>query len=230
MFALGGFLSRGGSTYSHCGEYRGDSLDAVEGILIPVKRLEEAKRRLAARLAPEDRRRLGLAMLADVLRATEKWTARWIVTSDGDAEAVGLAFGCRLVRDEGAGLNPAISKATEIASIHGVESLLVLPSDVPLVSPDEVAALFSLEADVVVASSLDGGTNALLRRPPGAIEPVFGKGSAAAHVRAATEKGLDVVSFNARSLLLDVDQPADLALLAQAESDRESARIARELA
>ena len=39
----------------------------LESILIPVKRLDQAKLRLSQRLAPPDRRRLGLAMLADVL-------------------------------------------------------------------------------------------------------------------------------------------------------------------
>lgn len=201
----------------------------VDAILIPVKRLDEAKQRLAATLNPQQRRRLGLAMLADVLRATEKWAGRWVVTSDPDAEAVGLAFGCKLVADRSAGLNSALEDATAVAMAGGATTALVLASDVPLVEPGEVASMFACEADVVIASSDDGGTNGLLRRPPNAIPPSFGNGSAAEHARAAAAGNLVIQIADAASLVLDIDEPADLLRLAAAESDRESVRIAREL-
>jgi 2-phospho-L-lactate guanylyltransferase len=114
----------------------------LESILIPVKRLDQAKLRLSQRLAPPDRRRLGLAMLADVLRATEKWSHRLVVTNDPDAEAVGLAFGCALVSDPGEGLNAAVTAGTAAAVAGGSTTLLVLPSDVPMVTSDDVNALF----------------------------------------------------------------------------------------
>lgn len=202
----------------------------MESILIPVKRFEEAKRRLAARLGAEERRRLGLAMLADVLRATDKWEARWIVTSDRDAEAVGLAFGCRLISDSGMGLNVAIEEGTRRVLGEGADSLLVLPSDVPLVSADDVTILFALDVPVAICPSGNGGTNALLRRPPDAISASFGPGSAVAHASAAAAKGLDVRTLNLPSLVLDIDEHQDLQSLAGTESERESVRVARALA
>lgn len=201
----------------------------MDAILVPVKRLDEAKRRLAASLSKQDRRRLGLAMLADVLRATEKWSERWLVTSDPDAEAVGLAFGCRLVQDPGLGLNPAIESGTAAAISGGADTLLVLPSDVPLVSSDDLTAIFAFDASVVIASSVSGGTNGLLRRPPNVIPPWFGPVSAARHARAATRRQVSFGTLLAPSLQLDIDEPADLLHLAGSASDRESARIAREL-
>lgn len=194
-----------------------------------MKRLDRAKLRLSERLAPPDRRRLGLAMLADVLRATEKWSHRLVVTSDQDAEAVGLAFGCSLVADPGHGLNPAIATGTRRAAAAGATSLLVLPSDVPMVTPDDVAALFAYPEQVVVAPSGDGGTNALLRRPPAAVEPSFGPSSAAAHRQRAAEAGLSFRSVELASLLLDVDRYRDLVTLGRLANLRESVRLAREL-
>lgn len=201
----------------------------MESILIPVKRLDRAKLRLSQRLAPPDRRRLGLAMLADVLRATEKWSHRLIVTNDPDAEAVGLAFGCALVADPGQGLNAAVSAGTAAAADAGSSTLLVLPSDVPAVTSDDVNALFSYPEDVVVAPSGDGGTNALLRRPPGVLDPSFGPGSACLHARRAREAGLSCRSVELSSLVLDIDHYRDLVTLGGLENLRESVRLAREL-
>lgn len=201
----------------------------MESILIPVKRLDQAKLRLSQRLDPHDRRRLGLAMLADVLRATDKWAHRLIVTSDQDAEAVGLAFGCALVADPGDGLNAAVSGGTAAAVAGGATTLLVLPSDVPMVTSDDVTALFSCPEDVVVALSGDGGTNALLRRPPGALEPSFGPGSAALHHSRALDAGLSCRSVEMSSLVLDIDQYGDLVTLSGLANLRESVRLAREL-
>lgn len=196
-------------------------------ILIPVKRLAEAKSRLAEMLDPADRRRLGLTMLADVLRATEKWTHRLIVTSDPDAEAVGLAFGCSLFADPGGGLNAAVAAGTARAVASGATALLVLPADVPLVAADDVTALFAADADVAVAASDDGGTNALLRRPPDVLGAKFGPGSAEAHQAAARAAGLRVRTLDLPSLRLDVDDLADLERLAASEDLRESVRVAQ---
>lgn len=201
----------------------------MDVILIPVKRLAEAKSRLAAPLSPADRRRLGLTMLADVLRATEKWTNRLIVTSDPDAEAVGLAFGCSLVADPGGGLNAAVATGTARALEAGAASLLVLPADVPLVAADDVTGLFAADAQVVVAPSDDGGTSALLRRPPDVLGTRFGPRSAAAHEAAARAAGLRVETPDLPSLRLDIDDLADLERLAASEDLRESVRVARDL-
>jgi 2-phospho-L-lactate guanylyltransferase len=201
----------------------------LESILIPVKRLDQAKLRLSQRLAPPDRRRLGLAMLADVLRATEKWSHRLVVTNDPDAEAVGLAFGCALVSDPGEGLNAAVTAGTAAAVAGGSSTLLVLPSDVPMVTSDDVNALFSYPEQVVVAPSGDGGTNALIRRPPGVMAPSFGPGSAGLHTLRAQEAGLTCRSVELSSLVLDIDHYRDLVTLGGLENLRESVRLAREL-
>lgn len=198
-------------------------------ILIPVKSLDRAKLRLSENLRPEDRRRLGLAMLADVLRATEKWQSRLIVTADPDAEAVGLAFGCSLVADRGSGLNAALADGTRAAIEGGAHKLLILPSDIPMVTPDDVTALFACEEQVVIAPSGDGGTNALLRRPPDKIPTAFGPGSAAAHRKTAQRAGLEVKVVHMESLVLDIDRYADLVALGNLPNARDSVRLAAQL-
>ncbi|MBW3591649.1 MAG: 2-phospho-L-lactate guanylyltransferase [Actinobacteria bacterium] len=201
----------------------------MDCILIPVKRFDRAKLRLSQRLTPADRRRLGLAMLADVLRSTEKWPHRLVVTEDPDAEAVGVSFGCDLVRDPRKGLNSAIVAGSQRAAEMGATSLLVLPADVPLVSSDDIAELFGRPEQVVVVASGDGGTNALMRRPPHAIPPAFGPASARRHLDLADQAGLETARMELSSLLLDIDRYADLAALKDAVPALESVRLARRL-
>lgn len=207
-------------------EYRRPYADEVESILIPVKPLGQSKKRLSSLLTPQQRRRLCLAMVADVLRATEKWSDRMLVTSDPDAEAVGLAFGCELVSDHGDGLNAAIRDGTRKAISMGVTSLLVLPSDVPFVTSDDAAYLFADPHEVVVAPSMDGGTNALRRCPSNAIEPAFGPASAKAHEDSALVAGVGFKIVEREALLFDVDRYEDLEALAADPRPLESVRVA----
>jgi 2-phospho-L-lactate guanylyltransferase len=201
----------------------------VDSILIPVKRLDRAKLRLASSLFPEDRRRLGLAMLADVLRATEDWPSRFIVTSDTEAEALSLAFGCSLIPDLGGGLNQAIGHGTAAAVRAGSQKLLVLAADLPLVRREDIAAMFAMEEQVVIVPSGDGGTNAILRWPPAVIASRFGPRSAAAHQALGRAAGVPTRTVSFPSLHLDIDRYADLVSLGQLDSPRESVMLARAL-
>lgn len=168
-------------------------------------------------------------MLADVLYATQEWE-RWVVTSDPEAEAASKEAGCRLISDGGTGLNDAIRSGTEAAAEGGVESLLVVPADVPLVEPADLHLIFDSKADVGVVRSSDGGTNALLRSPPEVLAPYFGPDSAKRHEEQARAAGLSFVVIEAASLSLDIDLPDDLDKLAESKSNRISARLAKELA
>ena len=57
------------------------------------------------------------------------------------------------------------------------------------------------------------GTNGLLLAPPGAIEPSFGPDSCARHRALAAAAGVSWRLERPRSLLLDIDTGADLAVL-----------------
>lgn len=201
----------------------------TEAILIPVKILDAAKLRLAGTLDPPSRRRLALAMLADVLGAAAAWPLRLMVTSDAAAAEMAGRAGWRVIADPGLGLNRAVEAGTRWAAALGAGALLVLPFDIPLVTPEELRALFAADAEVTVARSDDGGTTGLLRRPPAAIDPAFGPGSAAAHTQAAHLAGLRTRSVDLPGLSLDVDDLGDLRRLASTPTSNPSAQVAREL-
>ncbi len=93
------------------------------------------------------------------------------------------------------------------------------PPNLPQLRGDDVAdVLAALSRDAaadstagaVLVPSADGGTSALGLRPPGALAPAFGPGSAAAHRDAARAAGLPLHELHPPSLAVDIDTPADL--------------------
>jgi 2-phospho-L-lactate guanylyltransferase len=191
--------------------------------LVVVARVgPRAKSRLAPLLAPAGRRQLALAMLADVLaqcRVAPAVSGLVAVVDDPTAGALAAAAGARLVDDPGAGdMNAAVRAGIADALTQQATTVIVLPGDIPLLTPTDLAALQRAAGTavraVVVAASRDGrGTNALLLRPPTVIAPGFGPPSVARHLRAGAAAGARTTTLDALGVAHDVDTPADLAEL-----------------
>jgi 2-phospho-L-lactate guanylyltransferase len=70
---------------------------------------------------------------------------------------------------------------------------------------------------MAIARALDGGTNAVSMRPPGAVMTHFGESqSAAVHAQTTAAAGLAARIVDIPGLAFDVDTPADLAELREA--------------
>jgi 2-phospho-L-lactate guanylyltransferase len=188
--------------------------------IVPVKRLSQAKRRLAPVLPAEARRRLVLAMLADVLGAVAKVEGIdrvLVVTPDARVAEVAREAGATVLAEpRTAGLNAAVTAGLAWAQEHGAGEALVLPADVPLATAAELDRIVKREADgararVVLVPSHDGeGTNALLVSPPGLLRPSFGAGSFLKHLGQAVARKADVEILQPPGLAADVDTPRDL--------------------
>jgi len=190
--------------------------------VVPVKRLAQAKHRLASVLEPEPRRQLAAAMLRDVLAALTATPGldRIVLAT---SEPTATAFGCPVVDDGGGGLNAAIARAATVAEAAGAERMLVVAADVPLVTAPEIARVLAagMEAPVIIVPDDKGlGTNALLLSPPAAIAPRFGADSRKRHTAEAGNRDLPSRELRLPNLGFDVDEPADLARLARATADR----------
>jgi 2-phospho-L-lactate guanylyltransferase len=182
-----------------------------------------AKSRLAGVLDADQRRLLALAMLDDVLHVCTAPAAQFhgtvAVVDDPAAMRVAECRGALAVLDSGRDMNHAASVGVHTAQRLGATTVLVLPGDIPLVSPADLNALLAAAADaartVVVGASRDGeGTNALLLRPPEVIAPAFGPPSVGRHLHLAERAGAITRVMPNLGLALDVDTPADLAALA----------------
>jgi 2-phospho-L-lactate/phosphoenolpyruvate guanylyltransferase len=196
-------------------------------VVIPVRALDGAKSRLGAVLDAEERRELVERLLRATVAAalaTPGVTRVIVVSPDPEVIAVGEGAGAAGVRQGSAGLNPGIVEARDSAPAAGVGRMLVLPGDLPGITPADIAAVLAA-ADtasasswarrpvVVVATDRHGrGTNALLLQPPAVIEPAFGGDSREAHRRLAASAGAAYAETPDR-LELDLDTPDDLLLL-----------------
>jgi 2-phospho-L-lactate guanylyltransferase len=193
-------------------------------VAIPVKALSKAKSRLSPELAPLERGALTLAMLEDVLDATQAiagWDT-WVVSPDEAVLEIAARRGAAAIPEEKGPLSQAIRQAELLAKDRDADALAVLPADLPLLTPEALVDALHTLGTVVVAPSADrGGTNLLLRRPPRAIQARFGPDSYNRHVALAAAKGLPVSTVERRELAFDLDHPGDiLTLLATGHAGR----------
>jgi len=193
--------------------------------LIPVKRLAAGKSRLAAALGRETTRQLTLAMLGDVVEATRASGCVdriVVVTPDPEVAEAAVGFGAEARVADDPGLNAALDAASAaLADPKGV--LLVVLGDVAGARGEELAQLFAA-ADgtsgpvAALAPARDGGTAALLRRPPDAIPGRFGPDSAKAHRAAAEQAAVRFVELPLPSLAIDLDRIEDARALAAGDA------------
>jgi 2-phospho-L-lactate/phosphoenolpyruvate guanylyltransferase len=178
-------------------------------VLVPVKRLDGAKSRLADALSSDERRGLVLEMLGIVLAAVrEAEIGAVTVVSSELLELDGVPR----FDDRGLPWNDALAAAIRDAVKEPI--VAVVAGDLPRLRAEEVRSLVAAtpERGLVVARAKDGGTNAVAMRPPGVVETHFGeRGSAARHAESALSVGLQAVLVDLPGLAFDVDTPADLA-------------------
>ncbi len=180
-------------------------------ILVPLKRLDDAKSRLAAVLSADERSALMLELLQGVLAAADEAALGpvTIVSSEGAAPAGAARFD-----DRGLAWNDALAAAMREVVSEPIAA--VVSADLPRVSADDIRALVDATPDrgIAYARALDGGTNAVSMRPAGVVMTHFGEPqSSAVHAHATAAAGLAARIVDLPGLAFDVDTPADLAEL-----------------
>jgi len=184
--------------------------------IIPVKHLSIAKSSLSKALTPSQRRELVLNMLADVLNAVHK--ARSVENSivvSPDEEVLKFARTCGAIgfADYGARLNEALELAIKHAMEKGAPSILILPSDIPLLTSADVENIISIAYSpraAVIAPSKDNGTNALFLRPADVMNLRFGGESFPAHLSEARMTGIRPQVYRSITVATDIDEIEDL--------------------
>jgi 2-phospho-L-lactate guanylyltransferase len=186
--------------------------------ILPFKGFDQAKQRLRDALGAQPRRALVEAMFADVLIALRRTTALGgilVVSADTVAQQIAQGYGAEVIGDDQRGHNQAAAGGIAHARQLGIERVLLVPGDCPLLDPVELNALISAPTPArsvtIVPDRHGSGTNALLISPPGVFGPAFGPGSRARHEQKAHAAGLDVRTVEIPSLALDIDTPEDLA-------------------
>lgn len=186
--------------------------------VVPLKRLSEAKGRLADVLTPEERARLAREMLDQVLAAilaSERIAIAAVITPD---PTLPLPHDVTLLRQKGSGLNRILGQGRSWAIEEGADALLVIFADLPLLTSaelDEIVNAGNEPNTIVLAPDRHReGTNALLAHPPFLARFHFGTHSFVRHVEAASQAGAACITYTSPGTTLDIDTPDDLSLLA----------------
>jgi 2-phospho-L-lactate guanylyltransferase len=189
--------------------------------IVPVKPLRRGKSRLADVLSEDERVELNQRLLLntiDTLREVQEIGQILVVSRDQEALALARDHGARTVQEVGAPqLNGALMRATAAAQAYTAQGVLVLPADLPQITPDDIRAILAAAEEppvvVIAPDHRREGTNALLVNPAGLIEYDFGEGSFERHSQRARQAGAALKICELPSLAHDVDVPEDLAYL-----------------
>ena len=192
--------------------------------IVPVKPLRWGKSRLAEVLTQDERTDLNRRLLAhtlDTLAAISAIDQVLVVSRDQSALALAREYGARTVQEDGAPqLNLALTRATIVAQTFSSHGVLILPADLPLITPEDVYAMLDRSKNppvvVLAPDRRREGTNALLVSPAGLIEYDFGPGSFNRHCERARRAGARLEICELPSLALDMDLPEDLQMVSEA--------------
>jgi len=189
--------------------------------IVPVKPLRRGKSRLADVFSEEERTDLNRYLLENTvstLKNIPEIEHVLVVSRDQAALALARDLGARTVLENGAPhLNVALERATIVAQTYETRGVLILPADLPLITPEDVKMMLERATDPpVVVVSPDRhkkGTNALLVCPAGLIEYQYGQDSFEKHCELARSAGARLEICELPSLTLDLDVPDDLTFL-----------------
>ena len=180
--------------------------------LIAIKERSRCKTRLADVLPPPARMELVRAMLSAVLHAARNaQTVHSVLVISPERDT--LHADIAVLADTGESLNSALMQAHRMVREFGCHEIVVLPADLPAITPGEIDELVHAgrAGGFAIAPDAAGvGTNALYLASTAPFQFQFGPDSQSLHLREARRLGLNPRVVRLPGLELDVDVPADL--------------------
>ena len=192
-------------------------------VIVLIKDFNSAKQRLQPALGPQARRDLARRNARLAVRAAAAGDRVLVVAGSEEVAALAEGWGAEVLAEpRQEGQNVAAARGIARAVEGGADAVLLLSSDLPLVTVEAVREVLEsagrLEAPVVVAvpAAGRGGTNGLYLRPPHAIALHFGSDSLAKFRQEAQSRGVEFAVHHSDAMALDLDEPGDLARLRRA--------------
>lgn len=184
--------------------------------IVPVKTLANSKKRLAPILSGRERAKLSESLLLDVMNAVCNSGVTKVIVVSMDQMVIKIAreFGAVIVKEKReCGVNSAVALTDSIC--RDGDASIVIPQDLPFILSSDIDMMCRSATGkrcvVVTPSHRYDGTNALLRKPSNAIETHYDEDSYEIHVNKAREENLPVKIFLNNRLMLDIDEPKDIA-------------------
>ncbi len=185
--------------------------------IIPVKPLNRAKSRLARVVKAPTRAALVRSLFSrtlDVIAQVPRIDGVIVVSRDLTFLELARQRTAIALAEPDAGLNPALTQAVHWAVQHAAQTAMIIPVDLPLVTPDDLNHMLDLAREsaalVIAPDRHNAGTNVLLVRPPDAIRFEYGAASFNAHRAQALAHGLAVHDYRSPTTAFDIDLPDDL--------------------
>jgi 2-phospho-L-lactate guanylyltransferase len=192
-------------------------------VIVLIKDFDSAKQRLRPALGPESRRALARRNAHLAVRAAAAGDHVLVVAGSETVAELAKSWGAEvLLEPRQEGQNVAAARGIGRATDAGAGAVLLLSSDLPLVTPESVVGLLESAAGLggplamAVPAIGRGGTNALYLQPPDSIALHFGDDSLAKFKRDAEARGVEFVIHHSDAMALDLDEPADLDRLRRA--------------
>jgi 2-phospho-L-lactate guanylyltransferase len=190
----------------------------VSGIfsIVPVKAFEEGKSRLNAVLGPIKRAYFNRMFFDRTVARLLLFpgAAQTIIVSRSEAvlEQARRA-GMVAVTEISDELNGALGLASEVARQLGATTVVVVPTDLPLLDASLLERIVSKasvgKTCILAPDESRQGTNLMVITPPDDTIFQFGEGSFEKHQILAKSRGYSVQVIDDRRLAFDIDNPAD---------------------
>jgi 2-phospho-L-lactate guanylyltransferase len=197
--------------------------------VVPIKGFDAPKQRLADVLSADERGALAEHMMRDVLAALTALDGVMVISGDEAALNAARRAGVRVMRERRpGGYSAAVAQAGEVLAGEGIEAMMHVPGDIPLITAAEVAQIAEIPAAVpgacVVPSRDHDGTNCLALWPPDLLQPAFGPDSFNRHCQMLRDGGVAPKVLELDGFALDIDTPDDLRLFCAGQGDCGSLR------
>lgn len=190
--------------------------------IVPIKSIKQGKSRLSNTFSDSERIELNYGLVRktlETLNEVSQIERILVVSKDCDVLSLVDKYGAMTVWEKGKepNLNHALQQATSFAASYGAQAVLILPTDLPLISSAEIRKLIThtgCPPEMIIAPDRKNeGTNALILNPHGTIKYEFGPNSFYSHLSQAQRKGVRISIYTSPAFQLDLDLPEDLTLL-----------------
>jgi 2-phospho-L-lactate guanylyltransferase len=187
-------------------------------VIVPCKKLELAKQRLAPILSAAERRLLSVSMLSDTLAiatTTAGVEGVMVVSSDPFVADIAKSYGARCFsKHSDTNLSFALTVARSFIQAEAMNGIITIPIDLPRLSSADISNVLASVGDqpsvALAPAAKDNGTNLIAMSPASVIPYLYGNNSFHHHVQAAQTRQIKTTVIRSRGLSLDIDRPDDL--------------------
>ena len=197
--------------------------------IIPIKNLNYAKSRLNSILDNKQRIRLVKLLIFSTIKELKKSEfirKIIIVSNDNEIENIANDYNVDYINEySNNGVNYAVSQVDLIATKFEVDSDIIIPHDIPLLTVKDINKVCKASNKhdrcvIICPSKRLDGTNILLRKPPKIINTYYDNDSYFNHMKITTDLKIKTIRMMLKNIMQDIDTPNDLIKLSEKEKFR----------